>query len=87
MFQSRVSDPPYFDADPDPDPGKNLLADPDPDPDPGVNKCISIKFTSNGLKRIINTKNICCPFPPYIKIWPWPMVLFFFSVSGHLKLI
>ena len=59
--KTRVSDPPYFDADPDPVPGKNLLAD----PDPGVSKCISIKLTSNGLKRIINTKNICCPFPPY----------------------
>ena len=28
----RVSDPHFFFADPDPDPGKNLHADPDPDP-------------------------------------------------------
>ena len=30
---SRVSDPHFFFA--DPDPGKNFHADPDPDPDPG----------------------------------------------------
>ena len=28
----RVSDPHFFFADPDPDPGKNFHADPDPDP-------------------------------------------------------
>ena len=79
-MKTSVSDPPYFDADPDPVPGKNLLAD--PDPDPGVNKCISIKLTSNGLKRIINTKNICCPFPPYIKIKNMAMVLCFFPFQA-----
>ena len=32
FLNCRVSDPHFFFADPDPEPGKNLHADPDPDP-------------------------------------------------------